>query len=125
MNNHVMLVGHVGAQPETRVFEKTNTKLSSFSVAVKKIAGKEKQTVWFKVKAWGDLADRVEKYITRGREVVIHGQLDMEIFNSDKGRQEKPVIRLTTFHLCGRKPETSDQAEDASIDTEIDEHEAA
>jgi len=106
MNNHVMLVGHVGAAPETRVFD-TGTKLTSFSLAVKMLAGTQKErTVWFKVKAWGPVADRAEKYVTRGRELVVTGQLDIETYTAEGNiRKDKPVIRLTTFHLCGKKPE--------------------
>lgn len=115
MNNNVMLVGHVGAPPETQIFEKTGAKLSSFSLAVKMLAGSEKErTVWFKIKAWGPVADRVEKYVTRGRELVINGQLDIETYNSpEKGRQEKPCIRLSTFHLCGKKPESAGKTDEA------------
>lgn len=119
MNNHVMLVGHVGAPPETREFEKTGSKLCSFSLAVKMLAGSEKErTVWFKVKAWGPVAERVEKYVTRGREIVVTGQLDIETYTNDNGRQEKPAIRLSTFHLCGKKPESADKADETLPEAE-------
>jgi len=121
MNNHVMLVGHVGAPPETQVFEKTGAKLSSFSLAVKMLAGTEKErTVWFKIKAWGPVAERVDKYVTRGREIVVTGQLDIEVYDNEKGRQEKPAIRLSTFHLCGRKPETAEKSGEPQPETDCE-----
>lgn len=119
MNNYTMLVGHVGAPPELRSFD-SGTRLATFSLAVKMIGGAEKdRTVWFKIKAWGSAADRVEKCVTRGREVVVTGQLDIETYTDRAGtRQDRPVIRLNSFHLCGRKPESDaagDTAEPATL----------
>ncbi len=58
--------------------------------------------------AWNALADRVLKTITKGREVVVNGRLDVSSYeqeaNGVKSQISKPVIKLTSFHLCGSAP---------------------
>jgi single-stranded DNA-binding protein len=75
------------------------------------------------VDAWNGLGERVLKTITKGREVVIYGRLSLSTFSKEedgiKKQITKPVIKLTSFHLCGKKPVsegeagTAEQSEDA------------
>jgi single-stranded DNA-binding protein len=57
------------------------------------------------------LGERVLKTITKGREVVVHGRLALSTFNKEvngvKVEMTKPVVKLTSFHLCGRKPSSA------------------
>jgi single-stranded DNA-binding protein len=50
--------------------------------------------------------------ITKGREVGITGRLSLSTFDKEIDgvmvEVTKPVIKLTAFHLCGKKPESSD-----------------
>jgi single-stranded DNA-binding protein len=54
------------------------------------------------------LGERVLKTVTRGREVVVHGRLSLSTYTREedgmKKQITKPVIKLTSFHLCGKKP---------------------
>ena len=73
--------------------------------------------MWVDVDAWGSLADRVLKTITEGREVVIYGRLAISKYNKEINgvtvKMTKPVVKLSGFHLCGKKPkaEESDTSE--------------
>lgn len=117
MNNTITIVGYVGQQPHTIAFEDTGNKVVKFSVAVKEFSSNtdDNKTLWLDVDAWNGLGDRVLKTITKGREVVIHGRLALSTFNKEVNGQKvevvKPIIKLTSFHLCGRKPSSEDQIE--------------
>ena len=76
MNNFVSVVGHIGKNPTVKVFD-TGKRLAKFSIAVKEFSPNLEQpiTLWFDVDAWEGLADRVQKTITKGREVVLAGRL--------------------------------------------------
>ena len=60
------------------------------------------------VDAWNGLGERVAKYITKGREVVIFGRLFLSSYEKEVEGQKitlvKPIVKLTSFHLCGSKP---------------------
>ena len=115
MNNSITIVGHVGQAPHSVSFGDTGNKVVKFSIAVKEFSSKDEEdkTMWLDVDAWNGLGERVLKTITKGREVVVCGRLALSTFNKEvngvKVQLTKPVIKLTSFHLCGRKPATSDE----------------
>lgn len=117
MNNQVTLVGHVGQAPLVKVFGNTSNKVAKFSIAVKEYSSntEETQTLWIDVDAWNNLADRVQKTITKGREVVLNGRLALSTYtkeeNGIKMQITKPVLKLTSFHLCGKKPVAQESSE--------------
>ena len=110
MNNQITLVGHVGQAPKLTSFSDTGNRLVKFSLAVKEFSSntEEEKTMWLDVDAWNGLGDRVLDTVTKGREVVIVGRLALSQFNKEiEGVSvpvTKPVIKLTSFHLCGKKP---------------------
>jgi single-stranded DNA-binding protein len=109
MNNTITIVGHVGNAPRSISFGDTQNKLAKFSVAVKEFSNSgDEKTLWIDVDAWNGLADRVIKTITKGREVVVTGRLAVSTFHKEedgiKKEVTKPVIKLSSFHLCGKRP---------------------
>lgn len=117
MNNQITLVGYVGQAPHTVSFGDTGNKVVKFSIAVKEYSSNsdEEKTLWLDVDAWNGLGERVLKTITKGREVVLIGRLALSHYNKDINgvsvQMSKPVIKLTSFHLCGKKPDTTTEPE--------------
>lgn len=113
MNNTITIVGYVGQNPHAISFDDTGNKVVKFSVAVKEFSSNtdDNKTLWLDVDTWNGLGERVLETITKGREVVVHGRLALSTFNKEvngtKVEVTKPVIKLTSFHLCGRKPSES------------------
>lgn len=116
MNNSITVVGRVGQVPSSVSFADTGKQLVKFSVAVKEFSPNtdEEKTLWLDVNAWNGLGDRALKTITKGREVVLNGRLGLSNYTKDVNGVEvqltKPVIKLTSFHLCGKRP-TEDEAQ--------------
>ncbi|MBC7998687.1 MAG: single-stranded DNA-binding protein [Leptolyngbya sp.] len=110
MNNTITVIGYVGQNPHAIAFEDTSNKVVKFSIAVKEFSANtdESKTLWLDIDAWNGLGERVLKAVTKGREVVVHGRLTVSTFNKEvngtKVEVTKPIIKLTSFHLCGRRP---------------------
>lgn len=110
MNNQVTLVGHIGQDPTAYPFGDEGKQVVKFSIAVREYSPNtdEEKTLWFDVDAWNGLGDRVMKSITKGREVVLIGRLSLNTYSKEVNgvtmQVTKPVIKLSSFHLCGRKP---------------------
>ncbi|MFA7340425.1 MAG: single-stranded DNA-binding protein [Candidatus Obscuribacterales bacterium] len=107
MNNQITIVGHVGQNPIERSV--ADDKVVKFSVAVKEFStNNEKKTMWIDVDAWNKLGDLVMENVTKGREVAITGRLAINQFTKEEDgvlvKMSKPVIKLTSFHLCGARP---------------------
>jgi single-strand DNA-binding protein len=110
MNNSITLIGHVGQSPKAISFTSSDKKLVKFTIAVKEFSSSnEDKTLWVDVEAWNDLGQRVLDHITKGREVAIQGRLAVTSYTkSNDGKTvevTKPIVRLTSFHLLGKKPE--------------------
>jgi single-strand DNA-binding protein len=79
MKNKVQLIGHVGQEPEVRTFD-GGKKVVTLSIATNESytnakGEKVEDTQWHRVKAWGKVADIIEKYVTKGKEIAIEGKL--------------------------------------------------
>ena len=125
MNNQITVVGHVGQAPNSVSFGDTGNKVVKFSVAVKEFSSNsdEDKTMWIDVDAWNGLGERVLSTITKGREVVVTGRLAISQYNKEINgvvvKMTKPVIKLTSFHLCGSAPRKREEVIDDNQLAEI------
>ena len=77
--SHTCIVGNLGQDPEVR-FTQNGKPVCNFSVAVntewKDNSGeKQKHTQWFNVVVWGNQAEPCGKYLAKGREVMVIGEM--------------------------------------------------
>lgn len=82
MYQKLVLVGRLGRDPEMR-FTPTGQAVTSFSVATDRQysdqSGKPvKETVWFRITAWGKLAETCNNYLQKGKLVLIEGRLTVD-----------------------------------------------
>lgn len=88
MYQHVTVVGNVGQAPELRYLPNGDA-VCNFTVAVNKRwnAGEEQKekTTWFRVTCWRRLAETVNQYVTKGRQVLVTGEVDASAWVGDDG----------------------------------------
>jgi len=114
MNNQITLIGRVGQAPTSTTFTDTDNKVAKFSLAVADYSSKQDnpEPMWVNVESWNGLADRVLKTITEGREVAISGRLSISKYtkeiNGTKVEMQRPIVKLSGFHLCGPKPKSEE-----------------
>ena len=98
----ITIVGNVGRDPEMR-YTPTGKAVTNFSVAVNERRGEEDVATWFKVTCWNGLAETVNLYLTKGRQVLVEGRISVESWT---GRDGKPQSTLTitanTVRFLGR-----------------------
>jgi single-strand DNA-binding protein len=102
LKNKVQLIGNLGNTPEIKTLE-TGKKMARFSVATNEIyrnANGEKitDTQWHNLVVWGKMADIAEKYLAKGREVLIEGKIVNRSYN-DKEGQKKYVTEIQVNEL--------------------------
>jgi len=73
------IIGRLGVDPEMR-YTPSGQPVANFSVAAnrkyKNAAGETvKETIWFKVSAWGKLAEACNSYLHKGSQVYLEGRL--------------------------------------------------
>ena len=82
MYQKIVIVGRLGRDPEMR-FTPTGQAVTSFSVATDRQyndqSGKPvKETVWFRVTAWGKLAETCNNFLQKGKLVLVEGRLSVD-----------------------------------------------
>lgn len=86
----VQIIGNVGADPEQRYTQQGNM-MVSFRVAVNSNrrlpdGSYEKETEWFRVTAFGRLAEICQQYVTKGRVVYVDGRLRLDRWTGQDGQ---------------------------------------
>jgi single-strand DNA-binding protein len=94
--NKVIIVGNLGADPETR-YTGSGTAITSLRIATsenwtdKQSGEKQERTEWHRVKLFGKLAEISGEYLKKGRQVYIEGSL-----RTDKYTDKDGVERYST-----------------------------
>lgn len=88
--NKVIIVGNLGADPETR-YTGSGTAITSLRIATSeawtdKASGeKQERTEWHRVKLFGKLAEIAGEYLKKGRQVYIEGSLRTDKYTDKDG----------------------------------------
>ena len=75
----IIIVGNVGRDPEMR-YTPSGQAVTSFSVATNRQYSNNngetvKETIWFRVSAWGKTGETCNQYLKKGSKVLIEGRL--------------------------------------------------
>ena len=110
IKNKVQLIGRLGAKPVVKSFE-SGKKLAQFDLATSETYRNAKgekvtETQWHKVVAWGKLAETIEKYLDKGREVAVEGKLVNRSY-TDKAGSKKYIceVQASELLMLGAKPD--------------------
>ncbi|MBK7290973.1 MAG: single-stranded DNA-binding protein [Chitinophagaceae bacterium] len=108
LKNKVQLIGNLGNAPEVKTLE-SGKKMARFSVATNEIYRNAKgekvtETQWHNLIAWGKVAEIVEKFLTKGKEVAIEGKLINRSYNDKDGNKKYVTeIQVNELLLLGAK----------------------
>lgn len=87
--NKVMIIGHLGRDPELR-YTPSGRPVASFSVATSRTwtssdGDRREETEWFNVVAWGNLAEICKTHLNKGQQVYVEGRLQTRGWEDDNG----------------------------------------
>lgn len=110
--NKVILVGHLGKDPEVRHLEGGVT-VASFSLATtERITNKngERQdiTEWHNIVVWRGLADIAEKYLKKGSQIYVEGKIRTRSWEDKENvKRYTTEIVADNFTMLGRRDDNS------------------
>ena len=126
----LIIIGRLGKDPEMR-FTPAGQPVTSFSVATDRQyadqSGKQvKETIWFRVQAWGKLAETCKNFLQKGKLVMVEGRLSVDastgapkIWTDQSGnpRTNLEIVAGTVKFLSGGQQQEQTQQEQMQIDT--------
>ena len=115
--NKVILVGHLGKDPEVRHLDGGVT-VASFPLATSETYNKDgkkiEQTEWHNIVMWRGLADIASKYLQKGKLVYIEGKLRTRSFEDKEGHKKYTTeIIADNFTILGRKSDFEGHTENS------------
>jgi len=102
--NTVVLVGRLTRDSELK-YTASGTALCNFSVAVNRRVRKQEQWTdeasFFDLTLWDKQAEGLSKYLVKGTQVAVQGELRQDRWEKDGQKQSKIQIFVNTIQLLG------------------------
>jgi len=107
LKNKVQLIGNLGSDPEIKELD-NGSKLAKFSLATndkyKNSKGdKVEETQWHNLVAWGKVAEIVEQFTSKGKQIAIEGKLMYNTYEDKEGvKRYSAEIKVNEILLLGK-----------------------
>jgi single-strand DNA-binding protein len=108
--NKVMLIGHLGGDPELK-YTPGGQAVANFSVATNEVykdkeGNQQERTDWHRIVVWSKLAEIAAEYLKKGRLVYLEGRLQTRSWNDKDGiKRYTTEIVAQNFQMLDRKTE--------------------
>lgn len=89
------IIGNLGRDPEMR-YTPNGKPVTSFSVACNRVytasdGERREETEWFRVIAWGKLAETCSQILSKGRRVYVEGRLQTRTWEGQDGQKRTEI----------------------------------
>ncbi len=111
MVNRVILVGHLGGDPEMR-YTSSGTPVTNFSLATNERwnnqnGERQERTEWHKIVTWSKLAEISNQYLTKGQLVFIEGRIQTREWDDRDGNKRR-TTEIIASDMRRMSPRSSD-----------------
>lgn len=119
--NKVMVIGHLGRDPEMR-YTPSGRPVTTFTVATTRAwhssdGERHEETEWFNVVAWGSLAEICNQYLAKGRRVYVEGELRTRGWEQADGKKHFRT-ELVTNEMIMLGPRITNRATERELESE-------
>lgn len=90
--------GRLGNDFDIR-YTPNNKCIGSFSLPVESGWGDNKKTAWVSCKLFGDRAEKLAQYLTKGSQVTVTGNFQLDEWEKDGVKHSRPVIIVNDIQL--------------------------
>lgn len=96
--NKVILIGNLGANPELKFLPSgmavCELRMATTDVYTDKAGQKQERTEWHRVEVWGKQAESCGKYLEKGRQVYVEGQIRTDSWDDKETGQKKYSTKI-------------------------------
>jgi len=119
--NRVLILGNLGRDPELR-YTQNQTAVVTLNVATtdfRLVEGqRQDQTEWHRVVVWGKQAENCNKYLKKGRSVLVEGRLQTRSYDDKSGvkRYSTEIVAQNVKFIGGSGGQRADGPTSADYD---------
>ena len=99
--NKILLIGHLGRDPELRQTQ-TGKSVANFTMATSEKRGGEEHTEWHRIVAWEKTAGYCAHYLSKGALVYVEGRIQTREW-TDKEGQSRKTTEVVAQRVIGLK----------------------
>ena len=109
--NKAQLIGHLGAEPESK-FTTSGNAITNFNIATNeswkdKNGDVQDRTEWHKVVMFGKMAETAAEFLKKGQLVYVEGRIKTDSWEGDDGvKRYTTSINADVFTMLGKKEST-------------------
>ncbi|TCO77991.1 single-stranded DNA-binding protein [Marinisporobacter balticus] len=107
--NQVILIGRLTRDPELRFAAGSGKAVATFSIAVDRGFGPEKQTDFFRIVVWNKPAENCANFLTKGSLVAVQGSIRNNNYEKDGVKHYNTEIVAFTVQFLDTKQSRNDQ----------------
>ena len=97
--NFLHFIGRLSKDPETR-FTSGGQKVTTLNVASNYFRSGNEETIWFRVTLWGDRWDKLLPHLTKGKPIMVGGEIRKpEIYTDKSGQPQVSSIDVTADYI--------------------------
>ncbi len=106
MYQKVVIIGHVGRDPEMR-YTPSGVPVTSFTVATNRrwtnqSGEQQEKTTWFRVTCWRKLAETAAQYLQKGKLILVEGEVEAQAYTDREGTARATLeLTATNFKFLG------------------------
>lgn len=119
--NKVMIIGHLGKDPEMR-YTPSGRPVTTFNVAADHSwntseGERRTKTEWFTVVAWRNLAEICNQLLVKGQQVYVEGRLQSRSWEDKEGKRHTSVeVVANEMIMLGKRQSSDDQSDEVETD---------
>jgi single-strand DNA-binding protein len=120
--NKVILVGRLGQNPEIRYLPQNERHVARFTLATNErlfnpgTNESSLRTEWHRVVVWGKLAEFCEKFLTKGKQILLEGKLRTRSWQDKSGNKRTTTeVEAVSIVLLGKREEVPGEV--GAVDT--------
>ena len=117
MLNKVILIGNLGADPETRFMQDQtcvcNLRLATTEKFKNRAGEQQEKTEWHRVVLWGRLGEIANQYLKKGARVYIEGKIETRSYEKDGETKYATEIKAHEMKMLGGIPNSGNQNGDS------------
>lgn len=120
--NKMIVVGNLGADPMVRSLPNAGQNVANFSVAsterfTDRSGARQERTEWFRVVAFGKLADTCRQFLSKGRQVYVEGRLTTREYEAKdgSGKRYRTEIVARQIRFLGRRGDAGESASSEEV----------
>jgi len=101
--NKLMLAGNLTRDPDIRYTPK-GTAVCEIGLAINDKRGEEQETTFVDITFWGDTAENVGKFFSKGDPIYVEGRLRMDQWEDKQTGQKRSKLKITAWNFQFLKP---------------------